>query len=118
MTHTIEEGRQVIDAWKKSGLVMQVGVQSASLPVWDMAREMINLVPTEYKEAAIALGSTRFEMIWKVVLPYARSGIFAGFMLALGRALGETMAVTMVIGNSNNNVYIWKEQTGEAPVCL
>lgn len=67
-----------------------------------MAREMINLVPTEYKEAAIALGATRFEMIWKVVLPYARSGIFAGFILALGRALGETMAVTMVIGNNNS----------------
>ncbi len=67
-----------------------------------MAREMINLVPTEYKEAAIALGATRFEMIWKVLLPYARSGIFVGFMLALGRALGETMAVTMLIGNNNN----------------
>ncbi|OED35286.1 phosphate ABC transporter permease subunit PstC [PVC group bacterium (ex Bugula neritina AB1)] len=67
-----------------------------------MLREMIYLVPKKYKEAALALGATRFEMIWKVALPYARSGIFAGFMLALGRAMGETMAVTMVIGNSND----------------
>ena len=47
------------------------------------------------------MGATRFEVIRKVVLPYARSGILAGVLLALGRALGETMAVTMVIGNSN-----------------
>ena len=48
-----------------------------------------------------SLGATRFEVIKKVIIPYARSGIFAGILLALGRALGETMAVTMVIGNSN-----------------
>jgi phosphate transport system permease protein len=47
------------------------------------------------------LGATRFEVIRKIILPYARSGILAGVMLSLGRALGETMAVTMVIGNSN-----------------
>ena len=67
-----------------------------------MAREMINLVPNEYREAGIALGATRFEVITKIILPYARSGIVAGFVLALGRALGETMAVTMVIGNANH----------------
>lgn len=63
--------------------------------------EVIKLVPADLKEAALSLGATRFEVIRKVVLPYAYSGIFAGILLALGRALGETMAVTMIIGNSN-----------------
>jgi len=66
-----------------------------------IGREVINLVPNDLKEAAFSLGATRFEVIRKVILPYARSGIFAGILLSLGRALGETMAVTMVIGNSN-----------------
>jgi phosphate transport system permease protein len=62
---------------------------------------VISLVPSDLKEAAFSLGATRFEVIRKVILPFARSGIFAGILLSLGRALGETMAVTMVIGNSN-----------------
>lgn len=66
-----------------------------------LGMEVIQLVPSELKEAAFSLGATRFEVIKKVIIPYARSGIFAGILLALGRALGETMAVTMVIGNSN-----------------
>ncbi len=66
-----------------------------------LGREVIQLVPSDLKEAALSMGATRSEVIWKVVLPYARSGIFAGVLLSLGRALGETMAVTMVIGNSN-----------------
>lgn len=66
-----------------------------------LAREVIQLVPGDLKEAALSMGATRFEVVRKVVLPYARSGILAGVLLALGRALGETMAVTMVIGNSN-----------------
>jgi len=66
-----------------------------------IGREVISLVPTDLKEAALSLGATRFEIIRKVVLPYAGSGIVAGILLSLGRALGETMAVTMVIGNSN-----------------
>ena len=66
-----------------------------------IGREVISMVPSSLKEAALALGSTRFEVIKGVILPYARSGIFAGILLALGRALGETMAVTMVIGNRN-----------------
>ena len=56
-------------------------------------------VPRSQREAALALGATRWEMIWDAVLPYARSGIIGGVILGLGRALGETMAVTMVIGN-------------------
>ena len=66
-----------------------------------IGREVISLVPADIKEAAYALGATRQEVITKITLPYARSGITAGVLLALGRALGETMAVTMVIGNSN-----------------
>jgi phosphate transport system permease protein len=66
-----------------------------------MGREAIRLVPADIKEAALSLGATRSEAVWKVTLPYARSGIFGGILLSLGRALGETMAVTMVIGNAN-----------------
>lgn len=67
-----------------------------------LAREVISLVPTEIKEAGLGMGATRFEVIRQVILPYASSGIFAGILLAFGRALGETMAVTMVIGNKNH----------------
>lgn len=66
-----------------------------------IAREVISLVPSDLKEAALSLEATRFDVIRKVILPYAGSGIVAGILLSLGRALGETMAVTMVIGNSN-----------------
>ncbi len=66
-----------------------------------IGREMIGLVPADLKEAALSLGATPSETIWKVTLPYARSGIMGGVLLSLGRALGETMAVTMVIGNAN-----------------
>lgn len=67
-----------------------------------VSREVITMVPTPLKEAAYSLGSTRFEVIRGVIFPYARSGIVAGILLSLGRALGETMAVTMVIGNRNS----------------
>ena len=67
--------------------------------VASVAREVIIAVPQSQREAALALGATRWEMIRDAVLPYARSGLVGGVMLGLGRALGETMAVTMVIGN-------------------
>jgi len=63
--------------------------------------DAISLVPNELKEAGYALGATRWEVIKKIILPYAKSGVIAGFVLSFGRALGETMAVTMVIGNFN-----------------
>jgi phosphate transport system permease protein len=63
-----------------------------------IAREVIATVPAEHKEAALALGATRWEMIRIAVLPYSRAGITGGAMLALGRALGETIAVVLVIG--------------------
>jgi phosphate transport system permease protein len=62
---------------------------------------MIRLVPSQLKEAAYSLGATRWEVIRSVILPYTKSGLFAGILLSLGRALGETMAVTMVIGNTS-----------------
>ncbi len=65
-----------------------------------ISREAILAVPRLQKEGALALGATRFEMLMSVVLPYARGAIFGAVMLGLGRAIGETMAVTMVIGNS------------------
>ncbi len=66
-----------------------------------LSRDAIHLVPAAQREGAYALGATRWEVMQTVILPYARGGIFAGAMLALGRALGETMAVAMVIGNGN-----------------
>ena len=86
-----------------------VGILTASLILSIMiipytsslVTEVLKLVPSDLKEAAYGLGATRFEVIKKVILPYTKSGILAGLFLALGRALGETMAVTMVIGNRN-----------------
>jgi phosphate transport system permease protein len=66
-----------------------------------IAYEVIALTPNDIKEAAYSLGATKFEVIRKIIIPYSSSGIIAGILLSLGRALGETMAVTMVIGNSN-----------------
>ena len=65
-----------------------------------VSREVLLSVPAEQREAALALGSTKWESTWRVVVPYARRGIYGSIFLALARALGETMAVTMVIGNT------------------
>ena len=79
-----------------AGLVLAIMI----LPyISAVTREVILAVPRSQREAALALGATRWEMIRDAVLPYARSGIAGGIMLGLGRALGETMAVTMLIGN-------------------
>ena len=79
-----------------AGLVLAIMV----LPfISAVAREVLLAVPRSQREAALALGATRWETIWDAVLPFARSGIIGGIILGLGRALGETMAVTMVIGN-------------------
>ena len=66
-----------------------------------LGQSMIKMVPANLKEAAYSLGATRWEVIRSVILPYTKSGLFAGVLLSLGRALGETMAVTMVIGNTS-----------------
>lgn len=85
-----------------------VGILSASILLSIMIipysasliRLVITMVPADLKEAAYALGATRFEVIRYVIIPNIRSGLFAGILLSLGRALGETMAVTMLIGNT------------------
>lgn len=86
-----------------------VGILSASVVLAVMiipysasiSREVISLVPDDIREAAMSLGATPFECVTKVILPYTRSGIFAGILMSFGRAISETMAVTMLIGNSN-----------------
>ena len=65
-----------------------------------VSREVIAAVPRAQREAALALGATRWESTWQIVLPAARAGLIGAVMLGLGRAVGETMAVTMVIGNT------------------
>ncbi|MGH9623024.1 MAG: PstC family ABC transporter permease, partial [Bryobacteraceae bacterium] len=67
--------------------------------ITSVSRESLLAVPRDQREAALALGATRWEATWNVVLPYARAGIAGSMFLALARALAETMAVTMVIGN-------------------
>ncbi len=64
-------------------------------------RDVFELVPPMLKELAYGLGSTTWEVVWKVVLPYTKVGVVGGIMLGLGRALGETMAITFVIGNAH-----------------
>ena len=79
------------------GLILAIMI----LPIVSaISREVISTVPSEHKEAALALGATRWEMIRIAVLPYSRAGITGGAMLGLGRAIGETIAVVLVIGNS------------------
>ena len=91
-----------------SGSFYGVSLFSASLVlvimvvpfIVSISREVLLAVPVEQREASYALGSTHWETVWKVVLPHARRGIYASVFLGLARALGETMAVTMVIGNT------------------
>lgn len=80
-----------------AGIVLAVMVVPFIISV---SREVLLAVPRDQREAALSLGATRWEATWKVVVPYARSGIMGSVFLALARALGETMAVTMVIGNT------------------
>src|SRR5579863_3744981 len=81
-----------------AGLILSIMI----LPfISAVTRDVFETVPTMLKEATYGLGCTTWEVMWRVVLPYARSGVVGGAMLALGRALGETMAVTFVIGNAH-----------------
>ena len=78
------------------GLILAIMI----LPtISSVSREVLRAVPDSLREGALALGATRWETIRRAVLPHARSGIVGAIILGLGRALGETMAVTMVIGN-------------------
>ncbi len=69
--------------------------------ITSVTRDVFETVPPMLKESAYGLGATTWEVVWKVVIPYTRTGIVGGVMLGLGRALGETMAVTFVIGNAH-----------------
>ena len=82
-----------------AGIVLAVMI----LPfISSVMREVFQTVPTRLKESSYALGSTTWEVLWDIVLPYTRSAVIGGIFLGLGRALGETMAVTFVLGNSYN----------------
>jgi phosphate transport system permease protein len=80
-----------------AGIVLAIMVIPYIISV---SREVLMSVPRDQREAALSLGATRWESTWKVVVPFARTGILGSIFLALARALGETMAVTMVIGNT------------------
>lgn len=80
-----------------AGIILAVMVVPFIISV---SREVLLSVPVEQREAALALGATKWETTWQIVLPYASTGIAGSVFLALARALGETMAVTMVIGNT------------------
>jgi phosphate transport system permease protein len=80
-----------------AGIVLSVMIVPFIVSV---SREVLLAVPREQREAALALGATKWETTWDIVLPNASGGIMGSFFLALARALGETMAVTMVIGNT------------------
>ena len=80
-----------------AGIVLSIMVIPYIISV---SREVLLSVPRDQREAALSLGATRWESTWKVVVPFARGGILGSIFLALARALGETMAVTMVIGNA------------------
>lgn len=81
-----------------AGLVLAIMV----LPfVTAVMREVFQMTPASLKEAAYGLGATQWEVVWDVVVPWSRPGVIGGIMLGLGRALGETMAVTFVVGNAH-----------------
>ncbi len=81
-----------------AGLVLAIMI----LPfITSVMREVFRMAPLSLKEAAYGLGATQWNVVWDVVLPWSRTGVIGGIMLGLGRALGETMAVTFVIGNAH-----------------
>ncbi|MDC8756285.1 phosphate ABC transporter permease subunit PstC [Janthinobacterium fluminis] len=92
-----------------SGQIMGIGILAAGLIlavmiipfISSVMRDVFEIVPAVLKESAYGLGCTRWEVVRKIVLPYTKTGVVGGVMLGLGRALGETMAVTFVIGNAN-----------------
>lgn len=92
-----------------SGAPVGIGILSAGIILAIMVipfiasvmRDVFEVTPTMLKESAYGLGATTWEVLWKVVLPYTKTGVVGGIMLGLGRALGETMAVTFIIGNFN-----------------
>ncbi|MDL2339684.1 MAG: phosphate ABC transporter permease subunit PstC, partial [Pseudomonadota bacterium] len=92
-----------------SGAPVGIGILSAGIIlaimiipfIASVMRDVFEVTPAMLKESAYALGSTTWEVVFKIVLPYTKTGVIGGIMLGLGRAIGETMAVTFVIGNFN-----------------
>ncbi|MGH8126981.1 MAG: phosphate ABC transporter permease subunit PstC [Gammaproteobacteria bacterium] len=85
--------------WLVAGLILAIMI----IPfIAAVMRDVFEVVPVTLKESAYAMGSTRWEVLRRIVLPYTRAGVVGGIMLGLGRALGETMAVTFVVGNAHN----------------
>lgn len=82
-----------------AGLILAIMVMPF---ITAMMRDVFEIVPSVLKESAYGLGATTWEVVWNVVLPYTKVGVVGAIMLGLGRALGETMAVTFVIGNAHN----------------
>jgi len=80
-----------------AGIVLSIMIVPFIISV---SREVLLAVPVDQREAALSVGATRWETTWQVVVPYAKRGIYGSIFLALARALGETMAVTMVVGNA------------------
>lgn len=101
----------VIGGWF-SGAPIGVGILAAGIVlslmvipfIASVMRDVFETVPPVLKESAYGVGCTTWEVVWNIVLPYTRVGVIGGIMLGLGRALGETMAVTFVIGNANRIV--------------
>ncbi len=91
------------------GAPLGIGILSAGIIlavmiipfIASVMRDVFEVTPPMLKESAYGLGATTYEVVWSVVLPYTKAGVIGGIMLGLGRALGETMAVTFVIGNTN-----------------
>ncbi|WP_148716775.1 phosphate ABC transporter permease subunit PstC [Chitinolyticbacter meiyuanensis] len=84
-----------------AGLILSIMV----IPfIASVMRDVFEVVPAMLKESAYGLGCTTWEVVWNVVLPYTKNGVIGGVMLGLGRALGETMAVTFVIGNAHSSI--------------
>ncbi len=102
-------GRLPIVGQLFAGPMMGIGILTAGLIlavmiipfIASVMRDVFEVVPTVLKESAYGLGCTKWEVVRKIVLPYTKTGVVGGVMLGLGRALGETMAVTFVIGNAN-----------------
>src|SRR4030095_5126182 len=92
-----------------SGAPVGIGILSAGIIlavmiipfIASVMRDVFEVTPAMLKESAYGVGATTWEVVWNVVLPYTKVGVVGGIMLGLGRALGETMAVTFVIGNTN-----------------
>jgi phosphate transport system permease protein len=108
LKHTL--GKLPIIGQLFSGPTMGIGILTAGLIlavmiipfISSVMRDVFEIVPAVLKESAYGLGCTRWEVVRKIVLPYTKTGVVGGVMLGLGRALGETMAVTFVIGNANS----------------